>query len=311
VFCVQARLIALGLMHEPFDASRPLSPTNERAAIRRIATAATNILGGDGSTEEDDLASLNHEDPDAASENSNFEDSARVPGGLFASAVTLRLRERRMLMAAVYNLRTRQETLGELDFQVEEKERKRLDRERFEREREERVLELSKRFAERRVLASLDVDVVQPPDDDTSSDGGQNPDEPKTRKATVEVREGDDMERVVRDFMRANSIPDAAATVTQLTNALTEKVDANAENDPNPFGETVGRCAVIVPDGRKAVVSPRAKEDLAEVVRGFAEVFRIPRQLVPALVDRVNATIAKRSERKTVRLFLYPYGQLE
>ena len=65
-------------------------------------------------------------------------------------------------MAAVYNLRTRQETLGALDFQVEEKERKRLERERFEREREERVLELSKRFAERRVLASLDVDVVQP-----------------------------------------------------------------------------------------------------------------------------------------------------
>ena len=118
--CLQARLVALGLMHEPFDASRPLSPTNERAAIRRIATAATNILGGYGSTEEDDLAMLNHEDPDAISENSNaFEDSARVPGGLFASAVTLRLRERRMLMAAVYNLRTRQETLGALDFQVE------------------------------------------------------------------------------------------------------------------------------------------------------------------------------------------------
>ena len=298
-------------MHEPFDASRPLSPTNERAAIRRIATAATNILSGYGSTGEDDLASLNHEDPDAASENSNLQDSARVPGGLFASAMTLRLRERRMLMAAVYNLRTRQETLGELDFQVEEKERKRLDRERFEREREERVLELSKRFAERRILASLDVDVVQPLDDKMEDNGGQNPDEPKTRKATVEVREGDDMERVVRDFMRANSIPEVDSTVTQLTNALTEKVDSNAEKSPNPFGETVGRCAVIVPDGRKAVVSPRAKEDLAEVVRGFAEVFRIPRQLVPALVDRVNATIAKRSERKTVSLFLYPYGQLE
>jgi hypothetical protein len=283
-------------MHEPFDASRPLSPTNERASIRRIATAATNILGGYGSTEEDDLASLNHEDPDAISENSNtFEDSARVPGGLFASAVTLRLRERRMLMAAVYNLRTRQETLGALDFQVEEKERKRLERERFEREREERVLELSKRFAERRVLASLDVDVVQPLDDKMEDNGGQNPpDEPKTRKATVEVREGDDMERVVRDFMRVNSIPEADATVTQLTNALTEKVDSNADTNANPFGETVGRCAVIVPDGRKAVVSPRVKEDLAEVVRGFAEVFRIPRQLVPALVDRVNATIAKR-----------------
>jgi hypothetical protein len=294
--CLQARLVALGLMHEPFDASRPLSPTNERAAIRRIATAATNILGGYGSTEEDDLASLNHEDPDAISENSNaFEDSARVPGGLFASAVTLRLRERRMLMAAVYNLRTRQETLGALDFQVEEKERKRLERERFEREREERVLELSKRFAERRVLASLDVDVVQPLDDKMEDNGGQNPpDEPKTRKATVEVREGDDMERVVRDFMRVNSIPEVDSTVMQLTNALTEKVDSNADTNANPFGETVGRCAVIVPDGRKAVVSPRVKEDLAEVVRGFAEVFRIPRQLVPALVDRVNATIAKR-----------------
>ena len=238
VFCLlQARLVALGLMHEPFDASRPLSPTNERAAIRRIATAATNILGGYGSTEEDDLASLNHEDPDAISENSNaFEDSARVPGGLFASAVTLRLRERRMLMAAVYNLRTRQETLGALDFQVEEKERKRLERERFEREREERVLELSKRFAERRVLASLDVDVVQPLDDKMEDNGGQNPpDEPKTRKATVEVREGDDMERVVRDFMRVNSIPEVDSTVTQLTNALTEKVDSNADTKSKPI----------------------------------------------------------------------------
>ena len=57
------RLKKLGLMHEPFDAARPLSETNERAAIRRVASAATNILAGYGTTEEEDLERLRDVDP--------------------------------------------------------------------------------------------------------------------------------------------------------------------------------------------------------------------------------------------------------
>ena len=48
------------------------------------------------------------------------------------------------------------------------------------------------------------------------------------------------------------------------------------------------------------VVAPRAGEELTDVVRGFAEAFDVPLPLVPALAARVNASLAKRAERRTL-----------
>ena len=346
------RLKALGLMHEPFQPSRPLSFTNELAAIRRIASAATNILAGYGTTEEEDLERLRDVDPvvlgllgydddrygdrygdsygdgergvwsgDSEDDDSNSSSSerasiptrpkgfpARVPGGVLASAVALRVRERRMLRSAVLALRDRAETLRDEDveiFQVEEKERRRIERDAFERERAERIRELSRTFLEREVLASIDVDVVQPADsigaDDKSHDENAHPKRQTTTVTkTVKVRAGDDLESIVREFMAANSIDqsndDAFAS---LKRTLLERVERGAA-ERRVANRRVGRCAVIVPDGRKVVVAPRVGEELTDVVRGFAEAFDVPLPLVPALAARVNASLAKRADRRTL-----------
>lgn len=225
-----------------------------------------------------------------------------------ASAVALRVRERRMLRSAVLALRDRAETLRDEDveiFQVEEKERRRIERDAFERERAERIRELSRTFLEREVLASIDVDVVQPADsigaDDKSHDENAHPKRQTTTVTkTVKVRAGDDLESIVREFMAANSIDqsndDAFAS---LKRTLLERVEQGAA-ERRVANRRVGRCAVIVPDGRKVVVAPRVGEELTDVVRGFAEAFDVPLPLVPALAARVNASLAKRAERRTL-----------
>ena len=322
------RLKKLGLMHEPFDAARPLSETNERAAIRRVASAATNILAGYGTTEEEDLERLGDVDPVVlgivedrhgdgrgvwSRDDSNPEKNAsthpgrswpaRVPGGVLASAVALRVRERRMLRGAVLALRDRAETLGALDFQVEEKERRRAERDAFERERAERIRELSRTFLEREVLASIDVDVVRPDssseNDESSEESGIRREETTTITKTVTVRAGDDVESIVREFMAANSI-DSTDAFASLKRTLLERVERGADARGVANNRRVGRCAVIVPDGRKVVVAPRVGEELSDVVRGFAEAYDVPPPLVPALAARVNASLAKRARRATL-----------
>jgi len=279
------RLKALGLMHEPFDASRPLSVTNELAAIRRIASAATNILAGYGTTEEEDLQRLGDVDPvvlglgyddrygdrydrhgdrhgvwsdDSDSPDSNSSSfkrprppgfPARVPGGVLASAVALRVRERRMLRGAVLALRDRAEQIraGDnlADFQVEEKERRRAERDEFERRRAERIRELSRTFLEREVLASIDVDVVRP---EKSSEPDGRDEETTTTTKTVKVRAGDDVESIVREFAAANSIDQSTDAFASLKRTLLERVEQGAAGRA-VANRRVGRCAVIVPDG--------------------------------------------------------------
>ena len=327
------RLKALGLMHEPFDASRPLSLTNELAAIRRIASAATNILAGYGTTEEEDLSRLGDvdsvvlglgyddrygdssssdrygergvwSDDSAADSSFSAADSssssstrprpgfpARVPGGVLASAVALRVRERRMLRSAVLALRDRAERARDFHsavFQVEEKERRRAERDAFELERAERIRELSRTFLEREVLASIDVDVVRPGEETTA-----------TKTVKVLVRAGDDLESIVREFMAANSIDQSTDAFASLKRTLLERVEQGA-HARRVANRRVGRCAVIVPDGRKVVVAPRVGEEFADVVRGFAEAFHVPLPLVPALAAKVNASLTKRAERRTL-----------
>ena len=127
-----------------------MSETNERAAIRRVASAATNILAGYGTTEEEDLERLGDVDPVVLGivdpeikkftrrlVEGRFDGDREVivasdgvwdalgPRGFPASwrpRMALRVRERRMLRGAVLALRDRAETLGALDFQVEEKD---------------------------------------------------------------------------------------------------------------------------------------------------------------------------------------------
>ena len=135
------------------------------AAIRRVASAATNILAGYGTTEEEDLERLGDVDPVVLGIVDDRHDAyvhdrprrrrgvgrgaispknASTPRTLLAREgsrqrrgvlVALRVRERRMLRGAVLALRDRAETLGRLDFQVEEKEAAGAERKAFERER--------------------------------------------------------------------------------------------------------------------------------------------------------------------------------
>ena len=72
-FQIQFAPLHIGEVHEPFDPTRPLSVANERAALKRLAMAATNILFAYPTTEAEDLDML-LEDPDLAAEEDEDED---------------------------------------------------------------------------------------------------------------------------------------------------------------------------------------------------------------------------------------------
>ena len=65
-----------------FDAALPLSAANERAALRRLATAATNVLLSYATTEREDLDILGYdpddEDPDE-DENADVNSVKKMP----------------------------------------------------------------------------------------------------------------------------------------------------------------------------------------------------------------------------------------
>ena len=302
---------ARGEVHEPFDASRPLSAANERAALKRLATAATNILVSYATTEEEDeeilggdpFAEHEHDDDETDETDENLEtipvDDAetvaeggkmpraiRVPGGLVRSAVAFRLREKRLLKSAMRRMAAREATLDELEYQVDEKAREARETSARAEARRLRALELRRAYAVPRNLSSVAVDVVTPEEKATEERPAG------ARTETLTIREGDDADALVRAFVAAHALD--ASAVELLLDAL----GADSAKDPEGERRTlVAAVPVIVPAGTKAVLAVREGDDVDELARTFADLHEIPDGIVPGLAKRVNETVARRLAR--------------
>lgn len=303
---------ARGEVHEPFDASRPLSAANERAALKRLATAATNILvsyatteeedeeilGGDPFAEHDDddddetdetdedLETIPVDDAETVAEGGEMPRAIRVPGGLVRSAVAFRLREKRLLKSAMRSMAAREATLDELEYQVDEKAREARETSARAEARRLRALELRRAYAVPRNLSSVAVDVVTPEEKATEERPAG------ARTETLTIREGDDADALVRAFVAAHALD--ASAVELLLDAL----GADSAKDPEGERRTlVAAVPVIVPAGTKAVLAVREGDDVDELARTFADLHEIPDGIVPGLAKRVNETVARRLAR--------------
>ncbi len=162
-----------------FSALSPLSASNERASLRRLATAATNVLLSYRTSETEDLRVLDGEDPDvlgdppidvdaerSASEQTDLSSKQmptflRTKGGAVRAAVAARLREKRLLKAAMFALVRLESDIDGLKFQVDRAAALRVKQTQELRRRKKRADELFELYFSPLTLATLTVEVVQ------------------------------------------------------------------------------------------------------------------------------------------------------
>ena len=315
----------------PFDATRPLSASNERAALERLGGVVAGVLASYPDDEAGDLAFLRGEGGLGGGEDGSFSDGVfeeedleeeeeeeeggyledlasedppeealgggarvimpspvRVPGGLARTAVALRVRERRLLASAMRWLARRRASLERLEYQVDERERMRRAFEAEAEARRARADALRVEYATPKRVAAVEVDVVVPPEHRT-------PERPEANRAvTVEVREGDDRDAVVRAFVAEHALVAGAAEA--LTRALAEKTPPQ-----KPLrAPLVAAVAVIVPRGSKVPLAVREGDDVEDLARVFAGIHEIPDELVPELARRADEAARKRVRRRAV-----------
>ena len=286
-----------------FDASVPLSAANERAALRRLATAATNVLLSYRTSEAEDLEILQGEDPDDVEDleegDEDFEGEGqnlkmpsllRTKGGAVRAAVAVRLREKRLLKSAMFVLSRREREIDTLKFQVDERanEVKKAKAELLARKI--RAKELYASYFSPNTLATLEIEVVQ-------SEEGATSEKPAGSKytATAVLKEGDDIETVARKFASKHAVD--ASAVPQLVAALQPGApsrSAHLRNQTRPA--LVAAVPVVVPSGAYGVLTFRQGDDLHDICRVFAGIHEIPEWKIEGLVDDVNKTLVKREK---------------
>ena len=278
-----------------FDAALPLSAANERAALRRLATTATNVLLSYATTEREDLDILGYDPDDVVEEEDAFDGdiknmprALRTEGGVVRAAVAARLREKRLLKAAMFAMSRLEAEVDALAFQVDERAAAKRDAEAALAARKARAAELATRYNTPLVLATLDVEVVQ-------SDMGATEERPAGSRFTASavVREGDDIEQVARAFAEEHSL-DASAIPT-LVAALQPGTPSRLESRADAARATlVAAVPVVVPSGAYGVLAVREGDDLRDIVYVFAGLHEIPEAFIESLVADVNATLVTR-----------------
>ena len=280
-----------------FDAALPLSAANERAALRRLATAATNVLLSYATTEREDLDILGYdpddEDPDE-DENADVNSVKKMPralrteGGVTRAAVAARLREKRLLKAAMFAMSRREREVDALAFQVDARAAEKRDAEAALAARKKRAAALAERYNTPLVLATLDVEVVQ-------SEAGATEHRPAGSRFTASavVREGDDIEAIARAFAEKHAV-DASAVPTLIA-ALQPGTPARAARADAARARLVAAVPVVVPSGAYGVLAMREGDDLQDIARVFAGLHEIPEASIPGLVADANATLALRA----------------
>ena len=279
-----------------FDAALPLSAANERAALRRLATTATNVLLSYATTEREDLDILGYDPDDVVEEEDAFDGdiknmprALRTEGGVVRAAVAARLREKRLLKAAMFAMSRLEAEVDALAFQVDERAAAKRDAEAALAARKARAAELATRYNTPLVLATLDVEVVQ-------SDMGATEERPAGFKFTASavVREGDDIEQVARAFAEEHLL-DASAIPT-LVAALQPGTPSRLESRADAARtKLVAAVPVVVPSGAYGVLAVREGDDLQDIARVFAGLHEIPEAFIESLVADVNATLVTRA----------------
>ena len=278
-----------------FDAALPLSAANERAALRRLATTATNVLLSYATTEREDLDVLGYDPDDVVEEEDAFDGemnnmprALRTEGGVVRAAVAARLREKRLLKAAMFAMSRREAEVDALAFQVDERAAAKRDAEAALAARKARAAELATRYNTPLVLATLDVEVVQ-------SEAGATEARPAGSRFTASavVREGDDIEAVARAFAEEHAV-DASAIPT-LVAALQPGTPSRERRADTPRARLVAAVPVVVPSGAYGVLAVREGDDLQDIARVFAGLHEIPEAFIAGLVADVNATLVTRA----------------
>ena len=303
-----------------FDAALPLSAANERAALRRLATTATNVLLSYATTEREDLDILGYDPDDECSEEEGDDDAfsggggaeeaelraenggrktkmmpraLRTEGGVVRAAVAARLREKRLLRAAMFNMSRREAEVNALPFQVDKRAAAKRDAEAALSARKARAAELATHYNTPLVLATLDVQVVQ-------GEAGATDDRPAGSKftASVVVREGDDIEAVARAFAEQHAAD--ASAIPALVAALQPGTPARARHADAARARLVAAVPVVVPSGAYGVLAMREGDDLEDIARVFAGLHEIPEASLPGLVADANATLARRARAPVI-----------
>ena len=278
-----------------FDAALPLSAANERAALRRLATTATNVLLSYATTEREDLDVLGYDPDDVVEEEDAFDGemnnmprALRTEGGVVRAAVAARLREKRLLKAAMFAMSRREAEVDALAFQVDERAAAKRDAEAALAARKARAAELATRYNTPLVLATLDVEVVQ-------SEAGATEARPAGSRFTASavVREGDDIEAVARAFAEEHAV-DASAIPT-LVAALQPGTPSRERRADAARARLVAAVPVVVPSGAYGVLAVREGDDLQDIARVFAGLHEIPEAFIAGLVADVNATLVTRA----------------
>jgi hypothetical protein len=295
-----------------FSALSPLSASNERASLRRLATAATNVLLSYRTSETEDLRVLDGEDPDvlgdppidvdaerSASEQTDLSSKQmptflRTKGGAVRAAVAARLREKRLLKAAMFALVRLEADIDGLKFQVDQAAALRVKQTQELRRRKKRADELFELYFSPLTLATLTVEVVQ-------SETGASADRPVGSRytATAVVKEGDSIETVARAFAHTHALDER--NVQTLVDALqpgTASRVAHLQNATRPA--LVAAVPVVVPSGGYGVFVFRTGDDLTDIAFVFAGTHQVPEFKIPGLIADVNKTLVAREKHAVV-----------
>jgi hypothetical protein len=204
------------------------------------------------------------------------------------AAVAARLREKRLLKAAMFAMSRREREVDALEFQVDARAAEKRDAEAALAARKKRAAALAERYNTPLVLATLDVEVVQ-------SEAGATEHRPAGSRFTASavVREGDDIEAVARAFAEKHAV-DASAVKT-LVAALQPGTPARAPDADAARARLVAAVPVVVPSGAYGVLAMREGDDLQDIARVFAGLHEIPEASIPGLVADANATLALRA----------------
>ena len=204
------------------------------------------------------------------------------------AAVAARLREKRLLKAAMFAMSRREREVDALAFQVDARAAEKRDAEAALAARKKRAAALAERYNTPLVLATLDVEVVQ-------SEAGATEHRPAGSRFTASavVREGDDIEAIARAFAEKHAV-DASAVPTLIA-ALQPGTPARAARADAARARLVAAVPVVVPSGAYGVLAMRKGDDLQDIARVFAGLHEIPEASIPGLVADANATLALRA----------------
>lgn len=208
-----------------------ISVTNELSVIGAFRTSLHRLLDSypTSSGDDEEILKVQSEDKMQGRDRGKGGRGGGDPGPILTSVVRLRLREKNILLSALYFLEDHERAVdnGTVPFQLELKAQERLDANRREEERQQFILEVQRRAVLKVPLAVIEVNMGE-----------------KMPKVNLTLEEGESLHDVVSMFCRQHGIGEKDLIV--LENALSLRVKS-----PTPLSLLLG---VVLPSGERKIL---------------------------------------------------------